>query len=191
MVEPRVAETVFLDEEFLTPRPAGETRLSLDPTPETPPVRWWAGEGTLHFEGFLWSGAQMPDGMLMDVGAVDDVGNFSRSPVRVRLALSGDAYRRLATIGDLGPLYVEIGWIFSLDYGASWHRIDRYERGILGQADLAPGMLTGVVEGYEHDVDRGRPLTWSARTHPDYEMADRLTDGGIPFNWPLFEPRSR
>ena len=189
MMSPLVAETVFLDQDFLTPRPAGETRLSLDPTPERTPVRWWAGEGTLHFEGHTWSGAQMADGMLMDIDGVDDVGNLERSPVKFRLALSGDAYRNLNR-EDLSALHIELGWIYSTDYGRTWNRIDRYERGRLGEVQRQPGLLTGTIEGYEHDIDRGRPLTWSAKTHPDYAMAAQLKDGGVPFNFPLFKPRT-
>lgn len=179
------AWTLLIDAEHIVTRERTMAELSLEPTPESPPVRWWSGEGTLDFEGLLWSGAQMADGMLMDLGRVPDLPNLDAETVTARLAVTNESLRRILNT-DLGPLHLEIGWIRSDDYGASWIRTPRYLRGRLGRVTLAAGEVEVTIESYLDDLDRGNTLYWSAATHPDYRQMTEL-GAGLAFNFPLFE----
>ena len=179
------AWTLYIDADHIVNREATMAEVSLDPTPEEPPVRWWSGEGTLHFEDLLWSGAQTADGMLMDLGAVPDAPNLEAEQVTARLAVTEPALRRILNT-DLGPLHLEIGWVRSNDYGATWTRTPVYLRGRLGRVTLAAGEIEISIESYLDDIDRGNTLYWSASTHEDYAQMTEL-GAGLPFNFPLYE----
>ena len=133
------AWTLVFSTEYVQIRETGTARLSLDPTDPDPPTHWWSGEGTLHFEGHDWSGAQTADGMLMEFGAVESTPNLEETAVTGRLALTDESLRRALAL-DLGPLHVEVGWIRSTDYGKTWNRTNRYYRGQARQGvDLRGG----------------------------------------------------
>ena len=181
------AWTLYMDAQHIIDREMTMADLSLEPTPESPPVRWWSGEGTLHFENLTWSGAQIADGMLMDIGEVPDAPNLEAPQVKARLAVSDESLLRLMSV-DPGPLHLEVGWLRSNDYGATWLRTPRYLRGRLGRIPTSPdgGEVQINIESYLDDLDRGNTVYWSAATHPDYAQMTEL-GAGLAFNFPLFE----
>ena len=185
------AWTLLITDEYSLPRPTGTQMHSIDPTPEgappaPPPRRWWSGEGTLTFEGLQWSGAQMSDGMLMDIGTIQRTQNLQESQVTARLALGDEALLRSQS-RDFGPLHVEVGWIRSDDYGVSWRRLDIYHRGRLGEITTSDdGVLEARIESYMDTIDRGRVEIISASTHPDFSEMTGIASG-LATDVPVFE----
>lgn len=169
------AWTLHLSRQHITPREPGDTRHSLDPTIPRVPTTWWEGEGTLHFEGLDWSGAQMADGMLMDMGPVTTTPNLRDGVTRARLAMADEALRQLEAT-DQGTWHIEIGWIRNPRYGDPryWSRIDRYHRGWMGQRSITGNVMEIDIEQYASQLDR-RVVSYVSRT--DYPQLADLAQG--------------
>ena len=181
--------TLLITDEYSLPRPTGTTMHTIDPTPEGPPPappprRWWAGAGTLTFEGLTWSGGQMSDGMLMDFSDVERTPNFQEGIVTARLALGNDALRRALAV-DFGPLHVELGWIRSADYGRTWRRLPTYHRGQLDEIPQIAGVLEVNVVAYSDTIDRGHTRLISAGTHRDLSEMSQIRS--LAARAPVFE----
>ena len=127
----------------------------------------------------------MSDGMLLEIGAVEDTPNLEEEQVSIRLALGNDALRRAMTV-DTTPLHVEIGWIQTNDYGRTWFRLDSYRRGTLGEINMVGGVLEVDVESYLDQIGRGRLEVISASTHPDLSEMTEL-GSGLATDVPVFE----
>ena len=175
--------TLALSRQYLVPRPTGTTMHSLDPTEPDPPMHWWGGEGTLHFEGLDWSGAQMADGMLMAMGPIGSTPNLNEGTVTARLALAEPVLRRQQQM-DPGTLHVEIGWIRNPHYGRpdAWRRIDRYHRGRMGRRVIRGNVMEITIEQYWVQVDRGRTTYVTAADYPQMPALHQ----GIVRNFPQF-----
>ena len=160
-----------------------------DPTASDPTDNWWSGEGDLEFEARTWRGAQSRDaGMLMDISAVDQSTDLSGQSATVRLAIGGEAIRRVLSV-DLGRVEIEVGWLYR-PAGGAWTRIPRYFRGVIDSSVIIDGVFTARVTTHLGDLDRTRPEYWSAETAAPgdkyAELAQEIEQGLRLVDWELY-----
>ena len=159
-----------------------------DPDPDTTtPRRWWSGEGDLVLEGHTWRGASGPAGALMEIGPVETRQGLPGRRTTFRLAVVPASVQRLLQV-DLGGVELQIGFLGEI--GGVLTRIPRYAEGRLSEHVIRDGELTGTIETWLGDVDRGRPLEWSHETQqarsPGDESASQAAVGAVDraIRWP-------
>lgn len=145
-----------------------------DPGDPTVPRRWWSGEDDLVFEGHVWRGAfnAAADGALIDISDVSQTIDLPGQRTSIRLAVSGAAIRHALSV-NMGAVEVHIGWIFSLDEGATWMRVPRRIIADLSETKVVDGELIASLDDEMGDGDRGRPLWWSDASQQSRSPGDR------------------
>ena len=155
------------------------------------PLRLWTGYGTLTFGGRNYTGT----GSVLGVSEVETVPG--EPDKRVTLSLSGISLAtRRQFLQDVGPMEVQIEWVFSLDRGKTWSKAPNDMtpftfHGQLSSPSMTQGVLTVEVETMRGNVDRGKPLRWShedqQRRHPGdkgMEYMRALANEGVTTAWP-------
>ena len=152
--------------------------------------RYWSGEGDLSFGGVTWQGTSRGKGSIISIGPAEN----ALGPIDNRLTASMDATNptvRAAMLTDPGPINITLQWIYAVDGGSTWTRIDRKFSGRLSRPIIKDGLYTVEIETHLGDVDRGQPVAWS---HEDQmsryagdtgmKMMRQISEAGVDIKWP-------
>ncbi|MBF2755731.1 MAG: hypothetical protein ISN29_10820 [Gammaproteobacteria bacterium AqS3] len=178
------------------------------PDISTKPFRFWSGDGDLRIYEYelnadgdkvrkvddegneIYTEYKGTNGVLSLVAPREGINEATR--LRAVMEVTDDAIREQLSY-DVGPLLVNVSWIFhrsSTSETEDWTPTKKSFRGRLSSPSLSGAQYTINVESIVADIDRGRVLNWSNDTqkarHPNDRGFEYLTElaEGIETKWP-------
>ena len=155
------------------------------------PYRVWSGEGQLTIGGQTYEGTSFGGGALASISPVEQSLDAPTSRASVTIAVPNAAVREMLEI-DIGPVTVNLRYIYSSDFGKTWTIVPIGIQGRLSRPsyEVDGSLYTVEIETWSGDSDRGNPKLWSHETqqseHPGdrgFEFARALAEG-IESRWP-------
>ena len=146
------------------------------------PFRFWSGEGDLTFslnddDEKTYKGT---NGII--TLAAPKEGSNEAIRLRAVMEVSNRAIREQLTY-DVGPLLVDVHWIYNKRGNATWHDTNKSFRGRLSSPILTGAQYTINVESVISDIDRGRVVNWS----DDIQQSRHTGDKGFEYLTALAE----
>ena len=155
------------------------------------PFRLWSGEGQLTLEGVTYEGTTFDGGALATIGPVEQVMGDPNSRANVSISVPNAAIRSMLNI-DIGPVWVEVFNIYSIDGGKTWTKLQTGIAGRLSRPnfDVEASIYTVEIETWSGDADRGVPKIWSDESQKAEYPNDRGMEfmreyeSGVEIKWP-------
>lgn len=134
--------------------------------------RWWSGKGTLNFGGVEWTGADSPNGSLIEIGNFTQTLDLPGQRVQVRIGLTSDSIRNILNV-DLGGVRMTIRYIYLNDLPVGWTEIGRSIIVRMDDVRLDGNVATIRGETYIGSLGRPDPLYWSNATQQSRYPGDK------------------
>ena len=155
------------------------------------PFRLWSGQGQLTLNGKTYEGTTFDGGALASISPVENSIGDPSSRAVVSIAVPNAAIRSMLNI-DVGPVWVEVFNIYSIDGGLSWTKLRTGIAGRLSRPnfDVEGSVYTVEIETWSGDADRGRPKLWSDESQKAEYPNDRGMEflreyeSGVEIKWP-------
>ena len=147
--------------------------------------RFWSSDGDLTYAGNTYQGGR---GLSIEHTAAELGAPVRRAVVSLALQDLNDIF-----LNDLGPVQVEIEYIYSSDRGITWLATGERFIGLTSTATFVDGAYSVEIETYTGWIDQGPQLKWSHETQVgldpggDFFMEMTRTLEGrttLESNWP-------
>ena len=153
------------------------------------PFRFWSGDGdlTITLNDGIAKAYKGTNGIITLAAPRESSNEATR--LRAVMEVSDRGIREQLTY-DVGPLLVDVHWIYSKRGNTTWYDTEKSFRGRLSSPILTGAQYTINVESVISDIDRGRVVNWSddiqQSRHPGDKGFEYLTAlaEGIETRWP-------